>query len=168
MNTLKVVFKLILIFFFFVIALVGALGAYSSHKKVNDLKTWQPLSATVISTSIEEEHRSKGTTYCPLVKVGYAFLGQSQTSTLEIEDGACSPIQASVVGTIEKYKQGAVVSAFVNPENPSAIRVANFSRGTNFYLMLFITALGFVGVVYLWRTPANKLVNRDAKKAALS
>lgn len=49
MNALKVVFKLFLIFFFLVIALVGALGAYSSHKKVNDLKTWQPLSATVIS-----------------------------------------------------------------------------------------------------------------------
>lgn len=168
MNALKVLFKLFLIFFFFIIALVGALGAYTSHKKVNDLRTWQPLSATVISTSIEEEHRPKGTTYCPVVKIEYAFLGQQQTSKLDIEDGSCSPIHASVVNTIEKYKQGAVVNAFVNPANPSVTRVASFSLGTNFYLMLFIATLGFVGVVYLWHTPANKLVNRDAKKAALS
>ncbi len=168
MNALKVLFKLFLIFFFLVIALVGALGAYSSYKKVNDLKTWQPLSATVISTSIEEEHRSKGTTYCPIVKVEYAFLGQQQTSKLDIEDGPCGPIQSSVVNTIEKYKRGTVVNAFVNPEKPFAIRVANFSLGTNFYLMIFITVVGFTGVVYLWRTPANKLVNRGAKKASLS
>ena len=79
---------------------------------------------------------------------------------LEIEDGPCSPIQSSVVSSIEKYKQGEVVNAFVNPGKASEIQVANFSLGTGFYLGIFIAILGFASVVYLWRTPANKLIRR--------
>ena len=168
MNALKVLFKLFLLFMFTVLALFCVLVAYSSYKKVNDLKTWQQLSATVVSSSVEQENRSKGTTYCPSVMVEYVFQGQPQTSKLDIEDGPCSPAKSSVERTLEQYGKGAVVTAFANPQKPSAVRVANYTLGTNFYLMLLLAISLFAGVVYIWRTPANKLVNRDAKKAVLS
>ncbi len=168
MNALKTISKILLILFSFVFALVGVLGAYAGYKKVTDLETWQPLMVTVVSTSIEKSHRPKGVTFCPVVKVRYTFLGRQQISRLDIEDGPCSPIKSSVIRIIEIYKQGTVVNAFVNPEDPSLVRVANFSLGINFYLMLFMIILGFSGVVYLWRTPTDKLFNRDNKKATHS
>ncbi len=168
MNALKVLFKLFLVLMFSVLALFSALVAYTSHKKVNDLKTWQQLSATVVSSFVEQENRSKGTTYCPVVMVEYVFQGQPKTSKLDIEDGPCSPVKTSVERTIEQYGKGVVVTAFANPQKPSAIRVANYSLGTNFYLMLLLAISLFAGVVYVWRTPANKLVNRVANKASLS
>lgn len=162
MSALKVAFKLFLIFVFSILALFSMLIAYTSYEKVDDLKTWQPLSATVTSSSIEEEHRSKGKTYCPVVNVRYVFQDREQTSRLDIEDGSCSPIQSSVEKTIKNYQHGTLVNAFVNPEKASEIRIANYTLGTIFYLMSFLSVLLWGGVIYTWRTPANKLVNSDA------
>ena len=93
--------------------------------------------------------------------VEYVFQGQPRTSKPDIEDGPCSPTKTSVERTIEQYGKGVVVTAFANPQKPSAIWVANYSLGTNFYLMLRLAISLFAGVVYIWRTRANKLVNRD-------
>ncbi|WP_310446073.1 DUF3592 domain-containing protein [Thiobacillus sp.] len=164
MYALKIVWKIGLILLFTVITLVSILMAYSSYKKVNDVKTWRPLNATVASSIVEQERRSRGTTYCPIVMVDYIFNGQPFNSKLEIEDGPCSPVQASVSAVVEKFKQGSTVSAVVDPNKPSVIRIAAFSLGTNFYLMLVMAIVGIFAVGYFWRTPAEKLIGKGAKK----
>ena len=96
--------------------------------------------------------------------VDYVFNGQTHNSKLDIEDGPCSPIQTSVSAIVEKFKQGTTVNAVVNPSKPTVIRIAEFSLGTMFYLMLVMALGGLTTVVFIWRTLASQLIGKKAKR----
>lgn len=151
----KLLVRIILASFFIFVGLIGALFAHSSYKKVNNLKTWTPVNATVISSSISKEHRRKGITYCPVINVNYVFNEQALISKIEIEDGPCSLIKASIQKTIAKFKDGKTVDAFVNPSKPSEIRIEKFSLGILFYLMVLIVIICSIAALTLLLLPSK-------------
>lgn len=164
MNKLKkILIKLFVSFAFFLSFFISTLGAYIDYKKVNEMKTWTQISATIIASTMEEDHRSKGTTYCPSIIVEYSFQGKILTSKLSIESGECNPVKTIVENKIKLYSQGVIVNTFINPKKPSEIRAANYSLGLNFYLMLFIAVITFYGLAYVLFTPVNKLM-KDKKE----
>jgi hypothetical protein len=136
-------------------SLVSVLLAYTSYKKVADLKRWEKADATVISSKVVVDHRSKGTTYCPSVKISYKFRKQLQTSFLEIKDGPCSPIKGSINKIVAQYKPGLTVDVYVNPDQPTKSRVTTFSLGFLFYLGIFLSIVLGGCTVYLLFIPAR-------------
>ena len=152
----KILIKLFLLFAFFLAFFVSTIGAYIDYKKVNEMKTWSQVNATIISSSIEEEYRSKGTTYCPSIIVEYILQGEVLTSKLSIESGGCRPIRTIVENKIKLYSEGVIINTFINPKKLSEIRAANYSLGLNFYLMVFIAIITFYGLAHVLFTPVDK------------
>lgn len=139
--------KTLLVFLLAIVGLLCSLVAYSNYKNVSQLKTWTKMEATVVSSIVNEEHRSKGTTYCPQISVGFELLGQQHTSKLKISEGPCSPLQQVTARTVETYSAGKTLEVYVNPLKPDEVRLATYSLGWGFYLTVFVGVLSFVGVV---------------------
>jgi hypothetical protein len=156
MKAVKSLLKFLLISLIVVIALFSLFVAYSSYKKVADLESWNKISATVVSAAVAQEERTKGTTYCPHVMVKYAVQGRPYSSKLDIADGPCSPMQSVVSKTIKQHSPGKVIEVFVNPVDANKVRVASYSLGVNFYLMIFVAVLLFAAAIIWARTPATK------------
>ncbi len=153
----KLLARFILASVFIFNGLIGVLLAHPSYKKVDNLKTWTVVTATVISSSISQEHRRKGITFCPVINVKYVFGEQTLSSKLEIEDGPCSLIKASVQKTIAKFKNGKSVDAFVNPSKPSEILISNFSLGILFYLGVILIAISSITAITILLLPSKRM-----------
>lgn len=154
--------KSLLVFLFTMVGLLCSLVAYSSYKNVSELKTWTKMKVSVVSAVVKEERRSKGTTYCPQINVGFELLGQQHTSKLQISEGPCSPLQQVAARTAETYGAGKTLEVFVNPLKPSEVRLADYSLGWVFYLTLVAGVLSFVGVIVVLFL---RLTNRSTVRA---
>lgn len=139
--------KSLLVFLLTTVGLLCSLVAYSSYKNVIQLKTWTKMTVTVFSVAVSEEHRSKGTTYCPHINVGFEMMGQPLTSKLQITQEPCNPLKHVAVRTAEAYGVGKTLEVFVNPLKPTEVRLATYSLGWVFYMTVIVGALSFVGVI---------------------
>jgi hypothetical protein len=154
--------KSLLVFLLTMAGLLCSLVAYSNYKNVSELKTWTKMEAAVVSTIVKEERRSKGTTYCPQINVGFELLGQQHTSKLQISEGPCSPLQQFAARTAETYSAGKTLEVYVNPLKPNEVRLATYSLGWVFYLTVVVGALSFVGVIVVILL---RLTNRSTGRA---
>jgi hypothetical protein len=154
----KVVVKILFLFSFSFGFLIATVLSYSSYKKVNEIKYWYPIQATVTKAYIEKKIISKGATYCPVVMVKYEIQAQPVISKMELEDSDCRPARHIVSKNIKPYKQGLVIEAKVNPRKLSQIRIGTYSYGFGFYFGLIITIFLFFILIYILLTPANRLI----------
>lgn len=161
MKILKRVFlRLFLVITFLITFLVSSLQVIISYKKVKEVSDWKQLQATIVSSDIYSEHRSKGTAYCPKIKVEYYFQKKLFGSDLEIEEAPCRPIKFLVQKTLKQYSTGKNIIILVNPINSLEVRSDNYSLGFMFYLMSFLSIMSFCGILYSIFTPYDKLDRR--------
>jgi hypothetical protein len=162
---MKSLIKSVLIALMSLVAIFCLLVAYTFYSNVTELKQWQKITATVVSSGIEQEQRAKGTTNCPVVLVRYNFQGKSLTSKLVIENTPCNTSKSSVLSTIKNFTPSMPIEVFVNPTNASQIRSASFSLNMYFYLMIFCAVLMLYGAVVLARSSVSPSIKRDTELA---
>ena len=129
-----------------VLGLGCSLMAYSNYENVSELVRWEKMQVVVISAVVEKERRSKGTTYCPHIDVGFELTGHHHISALQISQTPCSLIKEVTARTVKKYGTGKSIEAYVNPSKPSEARLTTYSLSWVFYALLSIAALSFIWV----------------------
>lgn len=140
--------------------------AYSDYEKVKDLKAWQLTKATVVSATIKQERRSKGTAYCPDVNVEFVLSGVQHGSTLQISQAPCNLSSLAANKTASAYSIGNAIDVYVNPSKPSEVRLATYSLSWIFYLTSIVGALSLIAAFVLPFMRANPAVKRVAPQAA--
>ncbi len=112
--------KIVKYFFFsfsFLIFVLFTIGGYGIEEHYAQVRTWSPVTAKVHSISMEEEHRSKGTTYCINSQIIYDYNGASYTSTPR-SLFSCHPIKVYAQKTLNQNPPGTPVQVLVNPKDP--------------------------------------------------
>ena len=159
--------KLFLLFICSMAVLMSGIKTSIDYKKVNEIKNWEYVNATVMKSFIKEIDTHKGIGYCPIVIVNYFFQKHFQHTELEMGLEPCSPIKSQMRVTLTKYKKGNIISILVNPKKSSEIRTEKYTFDFSFYLGLFIFFLTFGLTIYILFIPADKLSpknNEDENK----
>ena len=147
-------------FFLLILSMSAAMMGfftYNNYKKVNEIKNWKNVDATIVKSSIKKTSTSKSTKYCPLVMVNFMFKNKQEHSKLQISYGPCSIIKSNAEKTLTKYPKGDTISAVVNPKKPSEIRISKYSLDVGFYFGFLVFIGNFGLVVYMLITPAERM-----------
>lgn len=147
------------------VGLVLSLLAYISYKDVSELATWQRMSATITSTAIKQEFRSKGVSYCPEIHVSFTLPEAQHTSPLKISQASCAILKQSALKTIKKYKTGNTVEVFVNPSRPSEAKLTTYSLGWTFYMNSTIGPLFLIAAFLIPFIKGNPAIKEDERQA---
>lgn len=159
-------FKVIIPLLFFIIFLFSAINIYSDNKRVNEIKEWMEINATIISSTITKHSTSKSTSYCPKIFVEFKFQDSIKVSKLEIDNDPCKLTKYSMEAKMKSYKEGKNILVLVNPNDTSVSRMPSYSIGPIFYLKVFLLVLGIWGTIYTIFTPLEKLRGQSSKKNA--
>ncbi|GAA0851144.1 hypothetical protein GCM10009113_34230 [Marinobacter szutsaonensis] len=107
------------------------------------------MTAKIVSTQVRKVSGSKGVAYCPDVKVGFMFAGEAYESKLQISQLPCSPIKPMASNTARSFGVGRAVDVYVNPEDPSGVRLESYSLGWGFYVTLVTGCFALLFMAYL-------------------
>ena len=92
-------------------------GAWLMALQVYRMKTWRPVPATVISTSVKSVCSHNKTTYRPTVHYRYQVNGRTYEAT-RVTALIISRGSTWARGMIAKYQPGTSTTAYVNPTAP--------------------------------------------------
>ncbi len=116
-------------------------------------RAWPSAQGTIVSSQLLASGRGKSRWYKAQVSYTFAANGQSYTGERVMFGDARSSSMAKEQGVVDRYKQGAAVEVFYNPQQPQDAVLERRTSGTTLtYLILgtvvFILAV-FVAVMGL-------------------
>ena len=135
--------------------LSSALGGFlclmlTYHQYINatELKHWKKMHAQIVSTSVEKVTHKAGTTYCPKIYANFELLDRVHMSEVQISQESCYPIKSVSIITTHTYAVGKTIEVFVNPSNPSEVKLNTYHLASSFYLLVSTTGLMFLTAIF--------------------
>jgi hypothetical protein len=124
--------------------LVGiVIGGFEARSILHErLVAWQQTAGTVLSCEIKAHH-GKSTTYSPYVTYRYSVNGREYENDELSKFSTSYSSHAAVVRHAERYRPGADVQIFYNPDDPAESFLER--SGISNYAMLIVFSLLFAG-----------------------
>ena len=124
--------------------LVGiVIGGFEARSILHDrLVAWQQTAGTVLSCEIKAHH-GKSTTYSPYVTYRYSVNGREYENDELSKSNMSISDRAAVVRHVARYRSGAEVQVFYNPDDPAESFLER--SGISNYAMLIVFSLLFAG-----------------------
>ncbi len=155
--------KRFLIIFGAVFALFGLIALkpilITPLQKTNDAKTWNAVSATVVSSKVKSHSDDDGTTYSPYIAYRYEVAGEEYLGDQYTFMGGSSSGRDSKTEIVREYPKGHTFNVYVNPNDPTeSVIKRSASKSLLFGLIPLIFV--FVGIAII-------IAGFRAKKAKL-
>ncbi len=144
--------KRFLILFGAVFALVGLLVLkpifITPLQKTNAAKTWNSVSATVVSSKVKSHTSDDSTTYSPYIAYRYEVGGEEYLGDQYTFMGGSSSGRGGKEEIVRQYPKGHTFNVYVNPDDPSE-SVINREASKNLLFGLIPLVFVFVGIAII-------------------
>ncbi|MDF7800516.1 DUF3592 domain-containing protein [Pontiellaceae bacterium B1224] len=144
--------KIFLFIFGSIFALVGSLMIkpmiIEPLHKTQSAKSWDPVSAVVVSSKVKSHSSDDGTTYSPYIAYRYEINGQEYFGDQLNFIGGSSSGRESKAAIVRQYPEGSEFTVYTNPLNPAeSVINPEASAGLLFGLIPLIFALVGIGII---------------------
>jgi hypothetical protein len=131
-----------LVAFFDTMAITGVLNQWHAHR------TYTPINATVLESSIREEDGEDGTAYIPVIRYEYTANGQRHESD-RLRWGQLPTGRRTAHRIVAEHPPAKPIQAWIDPTNPARSVLFPKLKGADVTLIVFLVPFNAIGALLL-------------------